>query len=488
MTLRPFRHAAALAAPLLARATRGSARRAIEARLGPLQGASTKVAQLLAAREGRDTGAGLKPIPLRRLLTRITPETRAGLESHFSSIDQLDRRGRRASLGQVHQAITDSGRTAAVKLSLPGVDRDLASDLSTLGWVGRRAARRRTGLDAASIDDWLAALGDELLGELDLPAEAERQRAFRAAAAALEGFVVPEVIGAGPGLLVTAWEPGASLEDAARWEPRLRAALAERLARGVLEPLFQGDLAHGDLHPGNVAFRAGERPVAVLYDFGATRETRPDDGARWERLLLDGSADPLSELVALGFDEARLAPLAPHLVELCALVFGRLRGESVPDAERQARVTELLGDHRLAPRLAAPTRAIPVVRTIAGLVAILGHLDSSVALEPRGGSGSQPARRPEAREADATVHVEARTEDGRGVEIRLPFHALEELDGLLPERARAVATRAGIDLRARALEASARGPVPATLVDEELDGRRVRIRVVAGARPGQMSG
>ena len=88
----------------------------------------------------------------------------------------------------------------------------------------------------------------------------------------------------------------------------------------------------------------------------------------------------------------------------------------------------------------------------------------------------------------ATVHVEARTEDGRGVEIRLPFHALEELDGLLPERAREVATRAGIDLRARALEASARGPVPATLVDEELDGRRVRIRVVAGARPGQMSG
>ena len=445
------------------------------------------MAQLLAAREGRDAGAGLKPIPLGRLLTRITPETRAGLESHFSSIDQLDRRGRRASLGQVHQAITDSGRAAAVKLTLPGVDRDLASDLSTLGWVGRRAARRRTGLDAASIDDWLAALGDELLGELDLPAEAGRQRAFRAAAAALEGFVVPEVIGAGPGLLVTAWSPArrsrtlraGNLACAPRSRSASPAACSSRSSKGTSPTAISTP---------NVAFRAGERPVAVLYDFGATRETRPGDGARWERLLLDGSADPLGELVALGFDEARLAPLAPHLVELCALVFGRLRGESVPDAERQARVTELLGDHRLAPRLAAPTRAIPVVRTIAGLVGILGHLDSSVALEPRRGSESQPARRPEAREADATVHVEARTEDGRGVEIRLPFHALEELDGLLPERAREVATRAGIDLRARALEASARGPVPATLVDEELDGRRVRIRVVAGARPGQMSG
>ena len=178
MTLRPFRQAAAFAAPLLARATRGSARKAIETRLGPLQGASTKVAQLLAAREGRDAGARLRPIPLRRLLAGIAPETRQRLDGLFTSIDQIDGNGRRASLGQVHQAITDAGRTVAVKLTLPGVDEDLASDLKTLGWVGRRAARRRTGLDAASIDDWLTALGDELLGELDLPAEADHQRAL----------------------------------------------------------------------------------------------------------------------------------------------------------------------------------------------------------------------------------------------------------------------------------------------------------------------
>lgn len=488
MTLRPFRQAAAFAAPLLARATRGSARKAIETRLGPLQGASTKVAQLLAAREGRDAGARLRPIPLRRLLAGIAPETRQRLDELFTSIDQLDGNGRRASLGQVHQAVTDAGRTVAVKLTLPGVDEDLASDLKTLGWVGRRAARRRTGLDAASIDDWLTALGDELLGELDLPAEADHQRAFRGATGAIDGFVVPEVVASAPGLLVTSWEPGASLEDAASWEPDVRAALAELLARGVLDPLFRGDLAHGDLHPGNVAFRAGRRPVAVLYDFGATREIRPGDGARWSRLLLDPSADPLSELVELGFDETRLAPLAPQLDELCALVFGPLRGDSVPDEERRSRVTELLGDHRLAPRLAAPTRAIPVVRTIAGLLAILGHLDASVKLDPGPRSVTQAAPRPDARGADATVHVEARTEEGRGVEIRLPFHALEELDSLLPERARAVAAQAGIDLRARALEAHARGPVPATLVDEELDGRHVRIRVVPGARPGQMSG
>ena len=176
MTLRPFRQAAAFTAPLLARATRGSARKAIETRLGPLQGASTKVAQLLAARDGRDAGARLRPIPLRRLLARIAPETRQRLDGLFSSIDQFDRNGRRASLGQVHHAITDAGRAVAVKLTLPGVHEDLASDLKTLGWVGRRAARRRTGLDAASIDDWLTALGDELLGELDLPAEADHQR------------------------------------------------------------------------------------------------------------------------------------------------------------------------------------------------------------------------------------------------------------------------------------------------------------------------
>lgn len=486
MTFRPIRQAAALAAPLLARAARGSARQALEARLAPLQGASTKVAQLLAAREGRDAGARLAPVPLDRLLAKAAPETRAAFDAHFTSLDQLDPMGRRASLGQVHRGITDRGRTVAVKLTLPGVEKDLGSDLRTLGWVGRRAARRRTGLDAASVDDWLGALGDELLGELDLPAEGRRQTAFRSAAAALDGFVVPEVIGAAPGLLITGWEPGAQLEDAAGWEAATRQTLATRLARGVLAPLFDQGLAHGDLHPGNVAFRSGNNPTAVLYDFGATREAGAESGSRWARLLVDENADPWDELMALGFDEARLSPLAEHLPELCALVFGPLRGAPTPQEERARRVEELLGEHRLAPRLAAPTGAIPVVRTVAGLISILGHLDASVTLQPKGDAPA--AARCAHPDAEAFVHVEARSEEGRGVEIKLPFRALPEIHALLPDRARRVAEEAGIDLQARALEAQARGPVAATLVDAELDGRRVRIRVVPGAEPGQISG
>lgn len=474
--IRVLRQAVAAAPLLLAR--RRASRRALAARLGPLRGASTKVAQLLAALDGEDAGRALDPVPLRALL----PAVRAAAGDLLGEPPDIEPEGRRASLGQVHRARLTDGRPAALKVLLPGVEADLRADLALAGWLGRRAGRRAAArIGGVEVDDWIGTLGDELLGELDYRAEGEAQRAYRDAVVGVEGVVVPELVRATDGMLVSTWEEAAPLSEAMGWEGPLRARLGETLAAGVLRALLGPGLAHGDLHPGNVGFRrTGE---VVLYDFGATRRLAADAVVAW-RALVRGTGDPWDALLALGFDPDRLEPIRPGLAELAALLFGPFRGPlptRVRAEPRRARAAELLGEHRMAPRLAAPPDLTPAVRTLSGLLSILGHLDVPMCLGRalEGVPGAVPAApRPAQAQDAARLLVRSHGADGRGVEVRLPFRALSALEDLLPDSARDPIRRAGVDLAALARAALARGPVDQVLYDGVVDGRRVELLVV----------
>lgn len=482
--LRTLKQAAAVV-PIAMGLGRGRSRKALAERLGPLRGASTKIAQLLSARDGEDAGRALKPLPLKKLL----PMLRAAAPELLGDGATVEPRGRRASLGQVHRARLTDGRDAAVKVLLPGVAGDLRSDLSVVGWIGRRAGRRlEQRFDGVAVDDWITALGDELVGELDYRAEGLVQDRYREAAAHVSPAIVPAMILAKDEVLLSAWQGGSPLMDAATWAPEIRAQLGEGLIEAILAPMLSAGLVHGDLHPGNVAFREDRGGEVVIYDFGATREIAPAARQAW-RALLRGDGPAWDALMALGFDGERLQPLRDRLDEFGALLFAPFRQRRpvrIDAAERRASLEALLGEHRMVPRLAAPTSAIPAIRTLSGLLSIIGHLDVAMefsralndddrvaasapaALVPRPKSGAAPAR----------VLVHSRDAHGRGVEIRLPFETLTELEDLLPDSARVPLLGAGVDLGALAREAHARGPIPQTLFDDVVDGCRVEIRVI----------
>ncbi len=376
--LRALKQAAAVA-PLAMKGRKGGSRQVLAERLAPLKGASTKIAQLLTARDGEDAGETLEPLPLDQLLP-IVHAAAPGLLTEGSRVEPL---GRRASLAQVHRAHLEDGREVALKILLPGVGDDLRSDLSVVGWVGRRASRRlNERFDGVGVDEWIAALGDELIGELDYRSEGEIQVRYREAVAAFDGVLVPELVLAEDEVLVSAWEGGSSLADAMGWEAALRARLGASLARAVLAPMLSEGLVHGDLHPGNVAFRREGGGEVVLYDFGATRQVNPAAREAWNALL-HGDGPAWDSLLALGFDGERLAPLRDKLDEFVALLFAPFRSSEavhVDGAMRKAKVEELLGEHRMVPRLAAPTSTIPAIRTLSGLLSVLGHLDAPMEL------------------------------------------------------------------------------------------------------------
>ncbi|QDV09423.1 putative ubiquinone biosynthesis protein UbiB [Planctomycetes bacterium Poly30] len=483
-SLRTLRQAAAIV-PIAMGRGKGRSRQALAERLGPLRGASTKVAQLLSARDGEDAGRALEPLPLARLL----PVMRAAAPTLLGDGATIGAQGRRASLGQVHRAELSDGRDAAVKVLLPGVESDLRSDLGLMGWVGRRAGRRlRQRFDGVAVDDWIAALGDELLAELDYRAEAEAQGRYGRAVSSLPHAVVPAVIVAGDEVLISTWEGGSALADAVAWEPDKRAQLGEALTGAILHPMLTDGLVHGDLHPGNVAFREDRGGEIVLYDFGATREISLPARQAW-RALLRGEVPAWDALLTLGFDAERLAPLRDRLDALAALLFAPFRERNatqIDGAERRARADALLGEHRMVPRLAAPTSAIPMIRTLSGLFTILGHLAAPMELWRVFDGADAPApalptRAPGKHVAPALparLLVRSFGEDGRGVEIRLPFETLPDLEDLLPDSAREPIERSGVDLGALAREAFARGPIPQTLFDDVVEGRRVELRVI----------
>ncbi|MEM8711620.1 MAG: AarF/UbiB family protein [Planctomycetota bacterium] len=383
--IRALKQAAAVV-PIAFGGKRNRSRRILAERLAPLRGASTKIAQLMTARDGEDAGEALEALPLSKLqptLQRVIPDL-------IADGCDIAPQGRRASLAQVHRARLGGGRDVALKVLLPGVEDDLLSDLSVVGWVGRRAAQKlNQRFDGVEVSDWVSALGDELIGELDYEAEGRIQARYRDAAREVPGVVVPEPVLARAEVLVSVWEEGSSLAEAMAWDDEAaRARAGEALSRGILVPMLEHGLVHGDLHPGNVAFRAasescGESAV-VLYDFGATREIDEPAREAW-KALIQGDRPAWDALMELGFDGDRLEPLRDRLDGFTALVFGPFREEGpvrIDSAARKASVERLLGEQRMVPRLASPTSAIPVIRTLSGLLSILGHLKASMELAP----------------------------------------------------------------------------------------------------------
>lgn len=471
---------AAAVVPMAMQRRKGNSRAALAERLAPLKGASTKIAQLLAARDGEDAGRVLEPVPLAKLM----PTLLAAAPELLGDGAAVDPEGRRASLGQVHRARLTDGRDAALKVLLPGVEADLRSDLAVVGWMGRRAARKlNERFDDVGVGEWVSALGDELVAELDYPAEGTAQRRFRDAAARIPDVIVPEVILARDKVLISAWEGGAPLTEAAAWEPLTRARLGVALASACITPMLTAGLVHGDLHPGNVAFRKDGGGEAVLYDFGATRELSAEHRRAWHALM-SGTGPAWNALVALGFDGDRLGPVRDRIDQLTALIFAPFRAQGpvqIDGAMRRAQAEELLGDQRMVPRLAAPTSAIPAIRTLSGLLSTLGHLSVPMELSRvLEGAGDSPAELPPPREAKAApvqLIVKSHGENGRGVEIALPFASLQNLEALLPASARGPIEGAGVNIGALAREALAKGPVPQTLYAGTVDGRRIELRV-----------
>lgn len=362
----------------------------VVAHLGRLHGLPQKIGQILASAElGADSRrfaplTGDPQFALPATEARTLAELRLGrpLESLFA---RFDARGIAASFGQVHRATLHDGREVAVKLSYPAVEQTLQADLRALGWLAAPLGNLRRDFDLAA---YRRELGQRLAGELDYVAEAATLRRFVRRTSDWPTAIVPAPLDefCGEGVLVMPWIDGTDLDAAARWPHAARAQLARTLLDFFLTGLFAWRELHADPHPGNFRYlpattRTGAR-VAWL-DFGSTHAVPEEFATALRDLIAAHRHGALDAGAAWSFHEHAgfdLVPLTPLREQLPSVLAALLRPFAQPGEFDAAgwhpgdELSPLLGERRLAYRVAGPPALLFFIRTFHGLLTQLRTL------------------------------------------------------------------------------------------------------------------
>ena len=210
----------------------------------------------------------LPPIPF----ARIAPAIEAGLgkpiASLFASIEEEPVGS--ASIAQVHRAVTTDGRTVAVKVLRPGVDRQFLRDIETYEWAaaqlesfGGELERLRPQLVVANLKRWT-------LRELDLRREAASASELAEGMRAVPDYRVPGIDWdrTGRTVLTMEWIDGTKISR--RDEIAAAGHDLPHLARTVVMAFLRQSIAdgffHADLHQGNL-FVTPDGAIAAI-DFG----------------------------------------------------------------------------------------------------------------------------------------------------------------------------------------------------------------------------
>ena len=172
-----------------------------------------------------------------------------------------------ASVAQVHKAQTHDGRTVAVKILRPDVDRRFAADIESFGFAARLmerlSAEGRRLRPAAAV----AMLETSMKLELDLRMEASALSEMAENTRDDPNFRLPKVEWAltSKRVLTTEWLDGIAMADveALRASGLNMNAMADTIIQSFLRHAIRDGFFHADMHQGNLMVDAKENLVAL---------------------------------------------------------------------------------------------------------------------------------------------------------------------------------------------------------------------------------
>ena len=181
-----------------------------------------------------------------------------------------------ASIGQVHAARLFDGRDVVLKVRKPGVDELVQVDLEILGGLIDQWSPRFQVLGQYDARGLFREFSDALRAELDYSREAANEKFFRDVFGNDHGFKIPDVIEEYSKKRVLTEErvDGRKASDVADLPKRLRAVIARRIARFMLEPAFERGVFYADPHPGNLLIEK-DGSLAII-DFGKVGRLTPE--------------------------------------------------------------------------------------------------------------------------------------------------------------------------------------------------------------------
>jgi predicted unusual protein kinase regulating ubiquinone biosynthesis (AarF/ABC1/UbiB family) len=249
-----------------------------------------------------DTGA---PVPLDRVRYEIECDLGIALEDVFAEFEPTPIG--RASIAVVHRAKLHDGRTVAVKVLRPGIERMVAVDLDLMQPLLDLVARQTGDQLAGSLVQMFDGFREQMGEELDLRNECRAMEHYRVLLdlVDLPLVAVPEPFRelSGSRVLTMEYFDGVPIDDVARIEdfghnPR---PMMEQVVRGFLMTAIRWGTFHGDVHAGNMLLLRDGR-IGVI-DWGIVGRLDPESHKFLRRLIQGG----------LG-DETAWADIAAHIV------------------------------------------------------------------------------------------------------------------------------------------------------------------------------
>ncbi|MGC6536187.1 MAG: ABC1 kinase family protein [Candidatus Puniceispirillaceae bacterium] len=251
--------------------------------LGGLKGPLMKVAQILStipdalpeeyATELASLQADAPSMGWLFVKRRMRAELGADWQSHFSHFEKEAISA--ASLGQVHQAISQTGEKLAVKLQYPDMTSAIDADLKQL----KLAFSVYERFDSAiSTNDIYRELSERLREELDYEREAQNMRLYQTMLANESAVNLPTAVPelSTKRLLTMSWIEGQKLMAFLETNPSqdMRNEIAMNMFRIWYVPFYFYGVIHGDPHLGNYSIQPDGK--INLMDFGSIRLFRPD--------------------------------------------------------------------------------------------------------------------------------------------------------------------------------------------------------------------
>ena len=285
------------------------------------------------------------------------------LSECFSAIDPVPVAA--ASLAQVHKGTLSDGRTVAIKVQYPEIERIIATDLANFSFFINLLARIERRFDLRLL---LREIRKYIPLELDFVNEADNARQFATNFDNDPAVIVPIPI---PELccrtvLTMNYIEGIKISDVAGLE---RAGIdkhqvAELLTHTYIWQILVHGFFHGDPHPGNLLVRPG--PQLVLLDLGLAKEFTPQLRAgvvKLTRAIVTSDAQGIGEAFReLGF-ETRSGSDDTFLT--LAEVF---LGQALKARQAYADVSML---ERMSEELMTALRENPIVRASSDLLLVL---------------------------------------------------------------------------------------------------------------------
>ena len=287
-----------------------------------------------------------------------------------------------ASLAQVHRGRLRDGRTVAVKIQYPAIDRVIATDLANFGFFIRLLARIERRFDLRLVLD---EIGKLIPLELDFVNEAANARRFAANFRDDASVRFPEPIEdlTCRTVLTMTFMEGVKISDLEALR-RIGAdphEVAELLTRCYLRQILEHGFFHGDPHPGNLLVAPG--PVLVVLDLGLAKEFSPQ--ARLGTIQLaaaivarDGAAIGRA-FRALGFETRSGSDDTFEKIGELFLGQALHAGRAYADVAMVERIAdELMEALRTNPLVRASSDLLLVLRVMGLLSGIGKQLDSQV--------------------------------------------------------------------------------------------------------------